>query len=152
MKRISIVFLQATVVLIGMVALFIMIWFPQTEGRAQNLDLLHIYLDPFILYVYASSIAFFVALYKGFKFLGYIWKNKLYSTAAVRALRSIKYCAILLSIFIALAGVYIKIFHAKEDDPAGFLAMCFVLIFATITVTAAMSLFENILQNEVEKK
>jgi hypothetical protein len=70
MKRISIVFLQAVIVLIGIVALVILIRFPLTEGRAANLDLFSIYSDPFILYGYAASIVFFVALYKAFKLLG----------------------------------------------------------------------------------
>src|SRR5882757_10616813 len=108
MKRISILFLQAVIVLIGIVALTIMIRFPLTEGRAQNLDLFSIYADPFILYGYASSIAFFVALYKAFKLLGYIGENKVFSSNSVGALKSIKYCAITLSILIVTAGIYIK--------------------------------------------
>lgn len=58
MKRISTVFLQAVIILIGIVALVILIWFPLTEGRATNLDLFSIYADPFILYGYGASIAF----------------------------------------------------------------------------------------------
>ena len=52
MKQISIVFLQAVIVLIGMVILAILIWLPLTEGRATNLDLFTIYADKFILYGY----------------------------------------------------------------------------------------------------
>ncbi|MEZ4827762.1 MAG: DUF2975 domain-containing protein, partial [Bacteroidia bacterium] len=61
MKRTSIIFLQAVVVLVSMVALAILIRCPLTEGRAVNLDLFSIYADPFILYGYAASIPFFVA-------------------------------------------------------------------------------------------
>src|SRR5215204_6804461 len=114
MKRISIVFLQAVIVLIGIVALAILIWFPLTEGRATNLDLFSIYLDPFILYGYAASIAFFVALYKTFKLLGYIGHNKIFSSNSVKALKSIKYCAIVLSILIVLGGLYVRLFHHKD--------------------------------------
>src|SRR6201988_2074048 len=120
MKRISIIFLQAVTVLTGMVALAILIRFPLTEGRAANLDLFSIYSDPFILYGYAASIPFFIALYKAFKLLGYIGQNEAFSLNSVRTLRSIKYCAITLSIFIVMAGVYIRIFHNKDDDPVGF--------------------------------
>src|SRR6266496_3061460 len=93
MKRISIVFLQAVIVLVGIVALTILLWFPLTERRAANLDLFSIYFDPFILYGYAASIAFFVALYKAFKLLGYIGQNKVFSLNSVKTLKSIKYCA-----------------------------------------------------------
>ena len=152
MKGISIVFLQAVIVFIGMVALAILIWLPLTEGRAANLDLFSIYLDRFILYGYAVSVAFFVALYKAFRLLGYIGQNKVFSPDAVKTLKSIKYCAIVLSIAIVMAGLYIRIFHSKEDDPAGFLAMCIVTTFVSIVVATAAAIFEKLLQNAVDMK
>ena len=145
-------FLQAVVVLIGLVALAILIRFPLTEGRAANLDLFHIYSDPFILYGYATSIAFFVALYKAFRLLGYIGQNKVFSSNSVDALKSIKYCGIITAVLIAGAGLYIKVFHNKEDDPAGFLAICIVTIFASIVVATAAAIFEKILQNAIDMK
>ncbi|HNZ61735.1 DUF2975 domain-containing protein [Porphyromonadaceae sp. NP-X] len=152
MKKISIVFLQSVVVLIGLVALAILIRLPLSEGRAQNLNLFRIYFDPFILYGYASSIAFFVALYKAFRLLGNIRQNKLFSPNSVRTLRSIKYCAIILSVLIAIAGIYIKIFHNKGDDPAGFLAMCIITIFISVAVATAVTVLEKILQNAINMK
>lgn len=151
MKRSSI-FLQVVVVVIGFMALAILIRFPLTEGRAANLDLFSIYFDPFILYGYAASIAFFVALYKAFKLLGYIGKNKVFSSNSVKTLKSIKYCAIVLSISIVLAGLYIILFHNKEDDSAGFLAICIVTTFVSIVVATAAALFEKLLQNALEQK
>ena len=152
MKRISTLFLQAVIVLIGMVVLALLIWLPLTEGRATNLDLLSIYADPFILYGYAASIAFFVALYKAFKLLGYIGQNKVFSPNSVGALKSIKYCAIVLSILIVMAGLYIKVSHHKDDDPAGFLAICMVTTFASVVVATAAAIFEKILQNAIDMK
>lgn len=152
MKRISIIFLQAVILLIGIVALIIMIRLPLTEGRAKNLGIFNIYFDPFILYGYASSIAFFVALYKAFKLLGYIGQNKVFSSNAVGALNSIKYCAIVLSVLIVTAGIYIRIFHNKEDDPAGFLAICIITTFVSIVVATAAAIFEKILQNAIDMK
>src|SRR5262249_51997553 len=152
MKRSATVFLQAVIVLIGIVTLVIMIRFPLTEGRAKNLDLFSIYFDPFILYGYAASIAFFVALYKAFKLLGYIGQNKVFSANSVKALKSIKYCAIVLSILIVMAGLYIKIYHNKEDDRAGFLAICIVTMFVSIIVATAAAIFEKILQNAIDMK
>lgn len=146
MKKIPTIFLQTVIVLIGIVALAIMIRFPLTEGRAVSLDLFHIYADPFLVYGYLSSIAFFVALYQTFKLLGYIGQNKIFSPSAVKALRTIRYCAIILSILIVMAGIYIRIFHAKGDDPAGFLAMCIVATFVSIVIATTAAMFEGILQ------
>ena len=146
------IFLQGVIVLFGLVALAIMIRVPLTEGRAVGKDLFSIYCDPFILYGYAASIPFFIALYEAFKLLGYIGQNKAFSLNSVRTLRIIEYCAIAQSILIVMAGLYIRIFHNKNDDPAGFLAMCIITIFVSIVVAIAMSVFEKILQNGVDIK
>ena len=151
MKKSSTIFLRVVIVLIGIGALALMLRFPLTEGRAVNLDLFSIYADPFIVYMYLA-IAFFVALYQAFKLLGYIGQNKVFSLSSVKALRNIKYCAIVLSILIVMAGLYIRIFHAKDDDPAGFLAMCIVTTFISIVIATAAAVFERTLQNAVDLK
>jgi len=152
MKQRSTIFLQVVIVLIGIVAIAIMIRVPLTEGRAAKLDLLSIYSDPFILYGYAASLPFFIALYHAFKLLRYIEQNKIFSPDPVRALRNIKYCAILLSILIGMAGLYIRIYHHKDDDPAGFLSICILTAFVSIVVANATAVFEKILQNGVDIK
>jgi hypothetical protein len=50
------------------------------------------------------------------------------------------------------AGLYIRIFHSKEDDPAGFLAICIVTAFVSIAVATAAAIFEKILQNTIDMK
>ncbi len=63
MSRSTVIFFQSIVVLMGVMAIYILIQYPLIEGRMQNLDLLSIYLNPLVLYGYASSSAFFVGLY-----------------------------------------------------------------------------------------
>lgn len=152
MKRISLIIVQAVIVLIGMVVLAFLIRFPLTEGRATNLDLFSIYADPFILYGYAASIAFFIGLYQAFKLLGYIRQNKVASSSSVRTLKNIKYCAIALGILIVAAGLYIKLSHHKDDDPAGFLALCILTTLVSIVVAAAAAKFEKSLKNGIDMK
>jgi hypothetical protein len=150
MTKISARFLQSVLVLIGIISIAILIIAPLREGRATNLSLLKIYADPFIAYIYIASITFFTALYQAFKLLTYIAQNKVFTSEAVQTLKNIKYCGIVLCGFIFLAGLYIKIFHSKEDDPAGFLALCFVSAFASIVVATAAAIFQKILQRGVD--
>lgn len=152
MKKGSTIFLQAVIVLIGIVALIVMIRFPLTEGRAVNLDLLSIYSDPLIIYGYAVSIAFFVALYQAFKLLGYIGQNEVFSLSSVKALRTIKYCAIILGASIVIAVLFIMTSHNKDDDPAGFIAMGILTTFISIVIATAAAVFERTLQNTVDIK
>src|SRR5438874_8159056 len=86
MKRSSTLFLKVVILLIAIGVLAGMIRFPQTEGRATNLDLISIYTDPFIIYIYIASTPFFIGLYQAFKLLNFIDANKAFSQAAVNTL------------------------------------------------------------------
>jgi len=147
MKKNTIIFLQSLIIIFGIVILGFLIRVPLTEGRAVNLDLYHIYADPFILFGYIASIPFFVALFKGFKILGYYGQNKIFSLIAIREVKIIKYCAILFSILILSAGIFI-IIHNKEDDPAGFISLCILTTFLSIVVASIARVFEKKLQKK----
>ncbi len=152
MKQRSAIFLQGVIILTGVTALAVMIRFPLTEGRAVNLDLFSIYSDPFILYCYTASVPFFIALYKAFRLLGNFRQNNAFSQNSVMTLRSIKYCAFLLSILIVTAGLYIILFHNKDDDPAGFVTVSIITFFISLTIAAAAFVFEKILQEGMDLK
>src|SRR6476646_10302999 len=94
MKRSSTVFLKVVLVLIAISVLGGLLWFPQTEGRADTLDLIRIYADPFILYIYLGSIPFFVGLYQAFKLLGFIEANEAFSQGAVHTCKTMKFAAL----------------------------------------------------------
>jgi hypothetical protein len=151
LKRGSTVFLKFAILLIAIAVLVGMIRFPQTEGRATNLDTISIYTDPLILYAYIASIPFFVALYQAIKLLGYVDANDVFSQPAVKAVRNIKYCAIIIGGFIVLGILYIR-FFANGDDPAGPTALGIVTIFTSIVIATAAAIFERLLQNAVDIK
>lgn len=150
-KQSSTLFLKLVISLIGIVTLVGLIWLPQTEGRAANLDLFSVYADPLIIYVFLASIPFFTALYQGFKLLGYVDKNQVFSEAAVKAVRNIKYCAIALSGFIVIGLLYIRLFVHGEDT-AGPTALGMFMTFACIVIATAAAVFERVLQNAVDLK
>ena len=150
MKRSS-TFLQVVIVLIGIGALALMLWEPHIEGRNAHATLFEMYFkDPFLAYAYIASIPFFVALYQAFKVLGYVRQNKTFSQATVKALGTIKYCAIAIIGFVAVGVIFIM-FGDSEDRPAG-IFMRILITFPSIVVATAAAMFERILQNAVEIK
>jgi hypothetical protein len=153
MKRSSTIFLQVVIVLIGIGTLALMLWEPHIEGRNAHATLFQIYFnDPFLAYAYFASISFFAALYQAFKLLGYIGKNNVFSLNSVKALRTIKYCAISLVGFIAGAEAYLFIAVRGKDDIAGGVAIGLVMIFASVVIAAAAAVFERLLQSAVDIK
>lgn len=151
MKKGSTLFLKVVILLIAISVLAGLIWFPQTEGRATNLDLISIYKDPLIIYGFIASIPFFVALYQAINLLGYVDKNKIFSQGAVYAVRNIKYCALAIVGFLVMDILYIRVM-AQGDDPAGPTMLGFIVIFISVVIATAASIFQKVLQNAVDIK
>jgi hypothetical protein len=141
--------LQTVIVLIGIGALALILWEPHIEGRNVHATLFEIYFkDSFLAYVYIASIPFFVALFHGFKVLGYIRQNKAFSQATVKALRAIKYCALITAGAIVTADVFLMIAaRSNGEDAAGAVALGIVATFASIVIGTAAAVFEGVLQN-----
>jgi hypothetical protein len=151
MNRVSILFLQAVLVLIGIGALALMLWEPHIEGRNANATLFEIYFnDPFLAFAYIASISFFVALYQAFKVLGYAGQKKVFSPTAVRAVRTIKYCAIAIVGFVAVGEIFILL--SDSDDRAGGVFMGILIAFPSVVIATAMAVLEQVLQHAVDIK
>lgn len=151
MNRSASLFLRAVVVLIGVGAVAFLLWEPHLEGRNAHATVFEIYFrDPFLAYVYVGSIPFFVGLYQAFKVLGYAGREQEFSPAAVKALRTIKFCAIALVGFVV--GAEVIIFSGKSDDRAGGVAMGVLITFGSIVVATAMAVLERAAQHAVDMK
>jgi hypothetical protein len=140
-------------VLIGIGALAFMLWEPHVEGRNAHATLFEIYFkDPFLAYAYIASIPFFVALYKAFKVLGYAGQSRVFSQAAVKALRTIKYCAIAIIGFVVVSVIFMPLSSPDDDDGPQGVVMRVFIIFGSIVVATVAAMFERIFQNAVDIK
>ncbi len=152
MKRSSTIFLQIVIVLIGVGVLALLLWEPHLEGRNAHATNFEIYFkDPFLVLVYIGAIPFFVALYQAFKVLGYAGQNRIFSPAAVKALRTIKYCALTIIGFVVVEEIFIMLNHGNDDAAGGFF-MGILITFGSIVIATAAAMFERILQNGVDIK
>src|SRR5687767_7820142 len=139
-------FLQTVMVLIGIGALAFMLWEPHIEGRNAHATLFDIYFkDPFLAYAYVASIPFFLALYQALRILGYIRQNQAFSQASVKALQTIKFCALAIIGFVAVGELFIVL--GNSDDRAGGVVIGILITFGSVVVAAAAAMFERILQN-----
>ena len=130
--------------LVGIGALAVMLWEPHIEGRNAHATLFEIYFkDPFLAYAYLASIPFFVALYQAFKVLGYIGQNKASSQATVKALRTIKFCALGIISFVAVGELFIML--GDSDDRAGGVFIGILITFGSVVIATAAAMFEGIL-------
>lgn len=127
-----------------------MLWEPHLEGRNVNATFFEIYfMDAFLAYAYAVSVAFFTALYQAFKVLGYIGQNKVFSPHSKKSIRIIKHCAASLVGFVAAPVVYLLIVR-PGDDIAGGVAIGLFLIFLSSVTAAVADVFEKVLHSVAE--
>ena len=153
MKRVSTIFLQVVIMLLGTGVLAALLWEPQVEGRNEHATQFEIYFkDPFLAYIYLAFVPFFVGLYQAVRMLGYTRRNEVFSEPAVRAMRIIKYCAVITALFIVGAEAYIFIFVRGTDDVAGGVMMGVFIIFVSAVIATAAAVFERVLQNAVDIK
>lgn len=155
MKRGAILFLQTALIALGLGAAGLLLWEPRLEGvNAGASTLYQIYFDdPFLMFVYAGSIPFFIALYQAIKVLGFTGQNKVFSPEAVRSLRTIKYCALAIIGFVVAEETYIILTNNLDsDNPGAPIFMGLLITFGSIVVATAAALFERVLQNAIELK
>lgn len=151
MKKGPTIFLQAVLVLIGIGAAAFLLWVPSVEGVNVNRPVFDIYFkDPFVAYAYIGSLSFFAALYQMFKVLTHARRNSLFTPAGVKALRTIKHCALCLIGFVVLGVIFIL--SQESEDHAGGVAMGVMITFASVIVFTAAAVFERLLQNAVDMK
>jgi hypothetical protein len=151
MKRVSTTFLQLVIVLLGIGIGVLLLWEPHLEGVNANAGFFEVYLDPFIWLIYCGAIPFYIALYQAINVLELAGKNKVFTPAAVKAMRTIKYCAIIIIGFVAAEETFIILNHGN-DDAAGAVSLGVMITFGSIVVATAAAMFEQVLQSAVEIK
>ncbi|MGW8424168.1 DUF2975 domain-containing protein [Peribacillus simplex] len=153
MKLRTTLFLKIAVIFIGIPVLALCIFFvPEIANFAAELypDMTYLKYLVFID-LYASAIPFYFALYQAFKLLSYIDKNKAFSELSVRALKTIKNCAI------AISGLYVlgmPLFYliADMDDAPGIILIGMVVIFASMVIAVFAAVLQRLLQEAIDIK
>jgi hypothetical protein len=151
MKRGSTLFLRMALILLGVpvlaLGIFGLIWLPKHPFNADFDHLLY----PILVGMYASVIPFFGALYQAFKLLNFIDKNQAFSELSVKALQTIKFCAI------AFSGLYVIILPfvyivAEIDDAPGLILMGMVPTFASLVIAVFAAVLQRLLQEAIDIK
>ncbi|PIC67793.1 hypothetical protein CSV78_05635 [Sporosarcina sp. P16a] len=156
MKRGTTLFLKIAVILIGIPVLALCIFLlPQLAIEAKDATergwnfAYAVY--SILLVVYISVIPFYFALYQTFKLLNFIDKNQAFSELSVRALKKIKYCAIIISglYIVALPFVFIM---AEIDDAPGLVIVGMIPIFASMVIAVFAAVLHRLLKEAIDIK
>ncbi|TYR81490.1 DUF2975 domain-containing protein [Priestia megaterium] len=151
MKHGSTLFLKIAVILIGIPVLALGIFgLSWLVNNPANPDYAHM-LYPILIGMYVSVIPFYIALYKAFRLLSYIDKNKAFSQISVKALKNIKYCAITISTLCVVMMPFVYLVAEKDDAP-GLIIIGMVPIFASMVIAVFAAVLQRLLQEAIDIK
>ncbi|PID24722.1 DUF2975 domain-containing protein [Sporosarcina sp. P7] len=156
MKRGTTLFLKIAVILIGIPVLAVCIFLlPQLaieakEATERGWDFAYA-IYSILVVIYISVISFYFALYQTFNLLNFIDGNQAFSELSVRALKKIKYCAIIISglYVVALPFVFIM---AEIDDAPGLVIVGMIPIFASMVIAVFAAVLQRLLREAIDIK
>lgn len=151
MKKGTTLFLKLAVILIGLpilaLSLFGLTWLINNPASSAYDQLLY----PILIGMYVSVLPFFAALYQACKLLNHIDRNQAFSDLSVKALKNIKFCALLIS------GLYLVILPfifglAQMDDAPGLVLVGMVPVFASLVIAVFAAVLQRLLQEAIKIK
>lgn len=149
-KRSSAIFLQTVIVVLGIAVFVFLLWEPTIEGRNAHATFFEIYFkDTFLVFAYTASAFFFMGLYQAFELFGDAGRNQVFSRRSLSALRTIKYCAIVILGFIAVGEAYLFVAVRGQDDIAGGVFMGILVALFCAGFATAAALFERTLRTRM---
>ena len=152
MKR-ETLFLKAVIILMAIPVLAVCIFVvpPLSSFVAEIIPQWAFLQYVFLIAMYGTAIAYFTALFQTLKLLGYIDKNIAFSELSVKALKNIKYCAIVITVLYILC-LPIILYMAQIDDAPGLGGIGMIITFGAIVIAVFAAVLQKLLQNAIDIK
>lgn len=147
MKPGSTLFLRGVVVLMGLTVLALCLFALPAGIRAENAGGYRFIL----LGMYLPAAPFFIGMYQTLKLLDYIDKHKAFSSASIKALKIVRYCALAVSAVYAVGLPYI-IVVANRDDAPGVALLGLIFTFTPMAIAVFAAVLEKLLHHALAIK
>ncbi len=153
MKKGSTWFLRIVLSIGTLVALAICIFAlsPITKDAALEFPPLVPLQEAILFGLYLISLPFFFSIYQSFKLLNYIDKNIAFSDLSIKALRSIKYAATVMS-GLCMLGMPVIFLVAQWDDAPGLVIVGFLTACSPLIVAVFAAVLQKLVESAIEMK
>lgn len=108
-------------------------------------------LYPFLACVYLAVIPYFVALYQALRILSDIDKNVAFSELTAKALKILKYCAIVIGSLCVIAMPFVFLL-AQADDAPGLVLIGMFITSVPIIIAVFTDILQGLLKNSIDIK
>jgi len=152
MKR-ETLFLKAVILLMAIPVLAVCIFVvpPLSGFVAEVIPQMAFLQYVFLIAMYGTAIAYFTALYQALKLLGYIDRNIAFSERSVKALKNIKYCAMMITVLYIIC-LPIILHVAEVDDAPGLGGLGLIITFGSVVIAVFAAVLQKLLQNAIDIK
>jgi hypothetical protein len=153
MKNGSTLFLKIAVILLGIPVLALCIFLVPKIAHYMVVMYPEMPILQYLVYIglYITAIPFYYALYQSFKLLNYIDNNNAFSDLSVTALKTIKKCAVIISVIYVLDLPLFYLFAERDDSP-GVIIVGLLIIFASLVIAFFAALLQKLLQEAINIK
>ncbi len=150
MHRGSTFVLRSAVVFLGIVVLALCIFAlpAMWKGGSEEYPVASQAFFLIMMGMYVTAVPFYVALWQTLKLLGLIDQNKAFSEMSVKALKSIKICAIIISV-LYIGGIPLLLPIAEADDAPGLMVMGLIVVCAPVVVAVFAAVLEKLLRQAI---
>jgi len=144
-------FLKAVVFLIALPVLSLCVWgLPTVMGGAIEY-FPNQWIIPVFIGLYVAAIPYFAALLQALRLLSYIDQQKAFSELSVKALKIIKFCALIISAVFALELPCLYML-AEFDDAPGLILIGLVIAAASLVIAVFAAVLQQLLKNAIDIK
>lgn len=153
MKRASTFFLKAVIIVMAIaVTVMCAFLFPSLwKGVPLEWPQLTALARPTLISFYLTIIPFMIALYQAFRLLQYIDSNIAFSEQSVKALQSIKFCAIAMSA-LYMAGMPLAFMIADLDDAPGLIIISFAAACSPLVIATFAAVLQKLVRSAIDLK
>jgi len=140
-KNISVVYLEITTILVGLLTLVVAITLTYLAITSKNIE----YYRPVLWIISLSAIPAITALYYFFKQLTLIGRNSFFTKVSINNLGLLKYSLFSVSI-IYTAGMPVIFYAAEQDDAPGVILIGLVLIAIFFTIGTLVRVIQKLVE------
>lgn len=101
--------------------------------------------------MYISAVPFYYGIYKGWRVLDAIDKNQTFSKRSVKSLRTIAWCAAIISLVYAISLPFFYVWADNTDAP-GLMVIGLFLVGMPLIISVALGLLQRLLVEAVHIK
>ncbi|ENH95642.1 hypothetical protein J416_14962 [Gracilibacillus halophilus YIM-C55.5] len=150
MKKYATFILKFALFVIGCIVIGLCIWMVHVAAETAATYPEFAYLQyPVLIYLYITTVPFFYALYQAYTMIRYMDVGEAFSDQTIDRLRTIKYCAVIISVLYVIGSILLTLQSAMHP---GIALASITIVFASVVIAYFATLLQELLARAISIK